>query len=200
MGRPNFEDIHSGEEFNKWYWLKSEMVEICKKTGIQYHGKKFEIRDRIMYALDHEGEVLPTKNKTRTSSFNWANALLTTDTIITDNVSFGPNFRNFMKEQVGKKFICHSQFMKWVRANEGRTLQEAVDMYFELEELRGRSSFRSEIPSHNMFNQYMRDFILDNPGSSVLEARKSWLIKRKRPASNGFIKYERSDLMLKDES
>ena len=200
MARPRFEDIYTGAEFNKWYWLKSEMADICKKTGLPSHGNKFELRDRIMYALDHDGKTLPAKSKTFQSKFDWTRAVLTPDTVITDNITFGPNFRNFMKSHVGKKFTCHSDFMKWVRSNEGKTLQEAVHMYYELEKQKGNSSFRNEIPSHNMFNQYVRDFIDDNPGLSIREARKSWLLKRKRPASDGFIKYERDDLMLKNES
>ena len=84
--------------------------------------------------------------------------------------------------------------MEWVRANEGSTLKEAVDMYFELEKQRRSSSFMSEIPRHNMFNQYVRDFIHDNPGMSIREARKCWLIKRKKRTNDGFVKYEKTDL------
>ncbi|MEM0934180.1 MAG: SAP domain-containing protein, partial [Bacteroidota bacterium] len=46
MQRPDFENIESGQEFNRWYWLKEELIEICKRSGLPSHGRKFDLRDR----------------------------------------------------------------------------------------------------------------------------------------------------------
>ncbi len=71
--RPDFSEISSGAEFNRWYWLKSELVDLCKTTGLPYSGSKFELRDRIMYALDNDGKLLPRVAQQRPQSrFNWA--------------------------------------------------------------------------------------------------------------------------------
>lgn len=101
---------------NSWYWLKEELVAFCKHLGLPYTGGKFALRDRIIYALDHDGQLLPKKAAAKKmSKFNWANASLTLDTVITDNVSVVPNFRNFMQSKIGNKFSCHSDFMDWVK-------------------------------------------------------------------------------------
>ena len=198
MDRPEFENIKSGEEFNKWYWLKEELVDICKRSGLPYTGRKFDLRDRIMYALDHNGKVKPAPVKKKiVSKFNWAKSELTLETTITDNVSFGPNFRRFMKSQVGEKFSCHSDFMDWVKANIGKTLKNAVDEYHRLEKRKENPDFQRKIADNNMFNQYTRDFIKDNPNENLKSARKFWLLKKQRPTKNGFVRYERSDLKLK---
>ena len=47
-----------------------------------------------------------------------------------------------------------------------------------------------------MFNQYMRDFMEDNPTQSLENVRKYWLLKKQRPMKNGFVKYQKSDLNL----
>ena len=120
--RPSFTDLASSDDFLSWYWLKAEMVQYCKEAGLPHSGSKFELRDRIAYALDHDGAVLQQKKPKPTSTFDWAGAELTSNTIITDNVSFGPNFRNFMSDQVGTKFSCHADFMDWVKSNTGKTL------------------------------------------------------------------------------
>lgn len=197
MKRPDFEHIKSGAEFNQWYWLKEEMVEICKQSDLPSNGRKFEIRDRIMFALDNNGKVKPeTQKKKTTSKFNWAKSKLTLETEITDNVSFGPNFRRFMKGQIGDMFSCNSDFMDWVKQNPGKTLENAIEKYYELEKRKENPDFKRKIAENNMFNQYTRDFLQDNPNESIKNVRKFWLLKKQLPMSNGFVKYERSDLKL----
>ncbi|WP_289030313.1 DUF6434 domain-containing protein [uncultured Algoriphagus sp.] len=197
MSRPNFEDIKSGEEFNNWYWLKEEMVAICKKTGLPHTGRKFDLRDRIIYALDQPGKVkhVPKKQKTK-SSFNWVKESLTLETKITDNVSFGPNFRAFMKSQLGDKFSCHSDFMDWMKSNVGKTLQDAIEQYRLFEIRKKDPNFKRSIAESNMYNQYTRDFMKDNPNESLKNLRRCWMLKKQLPTKDGFVRYERSDLEL----
>jgi SAP domain-containing new25 len=59
--RPNIDDISSGEELKKWYWLKAELVTFCKKISFNYSGSKFEILDRIALSLDAGKIVLGEK-------------------------------------------------------------------------------------------------------------------------------------------
>ena len=197
MSRPEFDNIKSGKEFNEWYWLKEEMVKICKRLGLPISGRKFDLRDRIMYALDNGGKLKPKSKKRKVKSkFNWTESELTLDTRITDNISFGPNFRKFMRSHVGKKFSCGSDFMDWMKASEGKTLDDAIAKYFQLEKRKKDSNFERKIEDNNMFNQYTRDFIKDNPGESLANVRKYWFLKKQLPTKNGFVKYERSDLQF----
>lgn len=197
MERPVFEDIKSGKEFNSWYWLKKEMVDICKKAGLPSHGRKFEIRDRIMYAIDHNGEIKPELSKPKPKSkFNWAKSELTLETKITDNISFGPNFRRFMERHIGDQFYCHTDFMEWVKSNEGKCLQDAVDRWNELELRKKDPNFSRKIADNNMYNQYTRDFLKDHPNKTIKDARTYWLRKKLLPMKDGFVKYEPSDLKL----
>ncbi len=197
MNRPDFSNIKSGTEFNHWYWLKEEMIEICKQAGLPVTGRKFDLRDRIMFALDNNGKIKPqSKKKKVLSSFNWSKSQLTLETVITDNISFGPNFRRFMAGQIGNKFQCHSDFMDWVKSNEGKTLEDAVLKWLELESRKDDPSFRRGIADNNMYSQYIRDFLDDNPRQNLKNVRKFWLLKKQLPSEDGFIRYEKSDLDL----
>ena len=197
--RPDFANIESGTEFNNWYWLKEEMVEICKNYTLPSTGRKFELRDRIMFALDNDRKTKPKpKKKTIKSKFNWAKSELTLETKITDSVSFGPNFRSFMKSQLGNKFSCHSDFMDWVKTNEGKTLKDAILEWTKLEYRKKDVSFKRKIAANNMYAQYTRDFLEDNSGKTIKDAKKYWLLKKQLPAKSGFVRYEKSDLTLGD--
>ena len=197
MPRQSFDQIETGKEFNQWYWLKEEMVEICRRSGLPYTGGKFELRDRIMYALDNNGAVLSKAPAARkTSKFNWAKSKLTLSTAITDNVSFGPNFRNFMKSQIGYRFTCHGDFMDWVKCHPGKTLGDAVKAWHDLENRKHDRDFKRDIAQHNMLSQYVRDFLADNQGKTLKDALKCWKLKKSQPTETGFITYSKTDLGL----
>ena len=190
LQRPQFSSISSGAEFNRWYWLKKEMQGICKQLGLPTTGSKFELRDRIMYALDNEGQLLSRKVPTISSRFDWKNEELTPDTLITDNISFGQNLREFMKGHLGKHFSFNTQFMAWAKENPGRSLQEAIDKWQELERQKKDPNYRSAIADHNMYNQYLRDIMDAHPDLSMQEVRKCWERKRRLPTNTGFIRFE----------
>ncbi|MEL6256241.1 MAG: DUF6434 domain-containing protein [Bacteroidota bacterium] len=197
MQRPDFSEITSGEEFNKWYWMKEEMIEICKAAGLPSTGRKFSLRDRIMYALDNGGKVMPDPPKRKpTSKFKWSKEPLSPDTLITDNITFGQNLRRFMEAQIGAHFSFNSDFMDWAKENEGKSLQDAVIKWEELEARKKDPSFRRQIAANNMMNQYFRDFFDENPERSFEDARKAWTLKRRMPMKDGFVRYESPDLDL----
>lgn len=169
------------------------MIDILKRSGLPSGGSKFELRDRIIYALDNNGAIKPKKGIKSKSKFNWAKETLSSETVITDNVSFGPNFRRFMKSEIGHKFQCHSDFMNWVKANTGKTLGDAILKWKELEKRKEDPNFRREIARHNMYAQYIRDFLDDNKKASLELVRKCWMVKKQLPTKNGFVVYEASD-------
>ena len=45
--RPKFEKITSFDEFNKYYWYREEISQICKSLGLEYRGTKQELNHII---------------------------------------------------------------------------------------------------------------------------------------------------------
>ncbi|QLG44844.1 hypothetical protein HYG79_05585 [Costertonia aggregata] len=43
-----------------------------------------------------------------------------------------------MKSRIGTKFSCHGDFMHRVRKNEGKTLEDAIAIWHELEDRKKR--------------------------------------------------------------
>ena len=41
--RPKFDKITSFDEFNKYYWYREELSQICKSLGLEYRGTKQEL-------------------------------------------------------------------------------------------------------------------------------------------------------------
>ncbi len=45
--RPEFDKITSFDEFNKYYWYREEISQICKSLGLEYKGTKQELNHII---------------------------------------------------------------------------------------------------------------------------------------------------------
>ncbi|NRA28814.1 MAG: hypothetical protein HRU11_01025 [Parvularculaceae bacterium] len=193
--RPTFSPSMTGEAFLRWYWPVAELKAACEALGVSPHGLKADLRVRVAHALDHPGEApAAAAKKPKKSTFKWSQERLTRDTVITDNISFGPKVRGFFKEQIGAKFVCHSDFMDWVRSSEGATLGDAIDAWWMLEQRKDDPSFRRDIAACNNYLRYLRDLRDAHPELSLDEAKACWDEKKIRPAQDGFVVYEPSDL------
>jgi hypothetical protein len=178
--RPNIEDCSSALEFSRWYYLKSELVDFAKVNKIPFTGAKFDIAARIAAVLD--GDPIPiNKPRKKTSRFDWANSELSHRTLITDNISFGPNVRGFFSKHIGPSFVCNSDFMDWMREHSGSSLSEAFDTWKALEERKADPNFQTRIRSHNQYNQFTRDILAANPALKLADVRQIWKAKRALP-------------------
>ncbi len=190
--RPPVDAVLSRMEFERWYWPVDMLREFCARLDVSKTGNKKELRERV--ALAFHGETQKASRSGKRSTGEWSTKSLSLDTTITDDVSFGPNFRAYFKEQIGKKFVCHSDFMGWVRNNVGATLGDAVHAWNILESRKADPEFRREIAASNNFLQYLRDIRDANPTLSLEEAKRCWDAKKIRPAKHGRVIYEATDL------
>ena len=184
-------------ELKRWYWLKQELVDYCKRTQLSYVGTKFEILERIAVALDKgiaETEKTTSKKKP-TSKFIWSKSTLRLDTVITDTYTNGPNTRKFFKHHCSDKFHFSIPFMDFMKNNCGKTLQDAINEWQRLNEQSKDKNFKNEISASNQYNKYIRDFFADNPDLTIEQARHYWKLKRSLPL--GKHVYEKEDLKLR---
>lgn len=189
--RPLFEELTDAEDFDNWYWMKEELVAFCKASGIPYSGSKNELRQRIMDQMNGVEITVKTVKKPQ-SHFDWARETITLETILTDSVTFGTNFRGFLKKHI-TGFVCSAEFMDWVKKNAGKTVEDAITKYPEImaDKKKGIMIDKSD---HNVLNAYVDAFMKANPQHSGKDAMKCWLKKKFYPAKKGLVKYEKSDL------
>ncbi|MEM6464452.1 MAG: DUF6434 domain-containing protein [Pseudomonadota bacterium] len=184
----------SRAEFERWYWPVASLQQFCEALGLPASGLKDELRKRVARRLEGEEAETTPRRRLAKSRFNWSSSSLTPETPITDNISFGPNVRGFFKRTIGSGFVCHGDFMAWVKANAGRTLNDAVEAWWMLEARKDDPAFRREIAACNNYLQYLRDFRDANPALDIDQAKTCWDAKKIRPARDGRVEYEVEDL------
>ena len=198
--RPKIEDITTGTELKRWYWLKSELVAHARSVGVKATSGKFVILERIAHFLDTGERAYPgDKRQSVRSKFDWHSEDLTSETVITDSYKNTQNVRRYFKEAVGPQFKFNIAFMEWMRTNKGKTLADACTAYRAIREQEQTPGFRSKIKEHNQFNQYTRDFLADNPDLTMDDVRKVWVLKVQLPSETGRHVYSPDDLKLVED-
>ena len=188
--RPKISKNLTYKQFTDYYWMKSEMQELCRLFGLNATGSKQDIKMKIeKFYL--RGEIPEKKKKKKIESkFDWMNAKLTKSTVITDNYRSSQNVRNFFKSVVGEKFHFSVELLQYMRKSAGKTLEDAVSEYRKIEK-RKKSGKLTKISLSCEYNQYIRDFFADNPGKTFKQAVICWNMKKRLP---GYRKYSKSDL------
>ena len=193
MVKPKLGKTISINDFRNYYWLKMELIDFCRETGIKRGGGKIEIADRILKYLE-TGEIIPKSEKEQTkSNFDWNNETLDVDTLITDNYKNTENVRAFFGKAIGRHFKFNVEFMNWMKSNAGKTLGDSVEKWKEIIEKKKDSTYKTEIAPQFEYNTYIRDFLANNPELSTKDAIESWKIKREKPEKK---KYNKSDLVF----
>ena len=195
--KPQIEDIQTGAELKRWYWLKSDLAADAKRRGIKSSGAKFEILDRLAHFLDTGQTDKPApKARIKRSKFDWHTEALVPETLLTNSYKNTQNVRRFFASHLGSGFKFNIEFMAWLKSNEGKTLGEACAEFRAMKQREADPNFQSKIEPHNQFNQYTRDFLAKNPHLGMDDLRRIWALKIALPSDTGRHVYEPSDLDL----
>jgi len=191
--RPQLNKQISLEDFNTHYWLRSELIEFCKKEKLPSTGGKITIVKIINFYLQ-TGQVLQPeikKAKTINSKFDWHSEPLSLDTIITDSYKNTQNVRRFFLKEIGNHFSFNITFMSWFKENAGKTLRDAIPAWRNIHEQKNGKNAKLKIAPQFEFNTYVHDFLADNPDKVLKDAIICW--KEKRQLKEAKI-YKRADL------
>ena len=107
--RPKLEKGLDSEIFREYYYLKDELVEFCRKEGLQTTGGKIEITNRIAHYLK-TGERLVSKKTHSQSTSHIRN--ITLDSKIEPNFKCTEKHRAFFKQKIGEGFKFNVVFQK----------------------------------------------------------------------------------------
>jgi len=195
--RPKIARIDSGKDLKRWYWLKDELASHAKILGIKATGAKFDILARMAHFLDTGERVWPGDKKNPVKSqFDWHASPLTLQTVITDSYKNSQNVRRFFKAQLGGNFKFTIGFMDWIKANQGKTLADAVAEFRAQKAAANVPGYKTAIKPHNQFNQYTRDILAHCPKMSMADVRRIWELKRARSSKDGRHVFAPEDLKL----
>jgi hypothetical protein len=179
----------SKKELYDTYFLKEDLIKLCRKYNLPANGSKENLLEYIGNFIENKPvEKIRVKQKIENNSFEPS-----LEKFIDENYSNNEIHRTFFKKTIGKHFKFNVTFMKWMGKNKGKkTYKEAIEMHNKilLDKKHGK---KTEIGKQFEYNQYTRDFFEDNPELNREECIKCWNYKKKQ---KGKHKYEKEDIKL----
>jgi hypothetical protein len=190
--RPELNKNISVEDFEDFYWLKSELVKFCREVSISSGGGKIEIANRISKFLK-TGEI--PKIKTKKTKRIIQKIPKSINDVIPEEYTSSQLFREYFKSIIGPHFHFTAYMMKFIKEHPKITFKEYVDEWQTEYGRRKDAKYKSKIMKSCEYNQYIRDFFKDNPEKTLREAIKYWKIKKTKRGDN---KYSKKDLKSKN--
>ena len=160
--RPSFKDIESFDEFNKYYWYREELSQICKSLGLEYRCTKKELNYIIeQYFKGNKVEKYLSKSKKSQSED------ITLETpLLNCGFSFNQKFRDYFSAVTGVspfKFNADmaTAWRKVKRDNDiNFTIQDMIKIYY------GESDYAKYDNSACQWNQFLKDFCADESSNN----------------------------------
>lgn len=168
--RPKPAEVVDERALRRWYWLKSELVEIARAEHISTAGGKLELTERI--AAHFSGRALPPTWKE--SSGDFLPLVLTPDTVIESGQRCTQTLRGWMRSRIGPAFSFDAATRASVRAG-GITLRDLEQLW---QEPRPRAS---EPAAQFELNRFSRSWHSAHPGRSHAAMLAAWKSHRSLP-------------------
>ena len=155
--RPKFEKITSFDEFNKYYWYREEISQICKSLGLEYRGTKQELNHIIEQYFKGNLIKKSSINNTKKQVGN-----ITLDTPLLEcGFSFNAKFREYFSTLTGISPFKFTADM----ATAWRKVKSEKNIKFTIEDLLkvyyGKSDYAKYDNSVCQWNQFLKDFCAD---------------------------------------
>ena len=155
--RVDFSDIKSFEEFNRYYWYREELSQICKSLGLEYRVTKQELNHIIeQYFSGNKIEKFIRKvNKKQ------AEAITLNASLLECGFSFNQKFREYFSVVTGVEPFKFNADM----ATAWRKVKAENDLNFTIQDMLkvyyGESDYAKYDHSVCQWNQFLKDFSSD---------------------------------------
>ena len=160
--RPSFKDIESFEEFNKYYWYREELSQICKSLGLEYRCTKKELN----YIIEQYFKGNRIEKSTRKVNKKYAEVISLNTPLLECGFSFNQKFRDYFSAVTGVipfKFNADmaTAWRKVKRDNDiNFTIQDMIKTYY------GESDYAKYDNSACQWNQFLKDFCADESSNN----------------------------------
>ena len=155
--RADFINIKSFEEFNRYYWYREELLQICKSLGLEYRGTKQELNHIIEQYF--KGNII--EKSVRKVNKKQVKAITLNTPLLECGFSFNQKFREYFSVVIGIdpfKFNANmATAWRKVKAENDLnfTIQDMLKVYY------GESDYAKYDHSVCQWNQFLKDFCSD---------------------------------------
>ena len=155
--RADFINIKSFEEFNRYYWYRKELSQICKSLGLEYRGTKQELN----HIIEQYFKRNRIEKSVRKVNKKQAEAITLNTPLLECGFSFNQKFREYFSIVTGVDPFKFNADMAtaWRKVKAENdinfTIQDMLKVYY------GESDYAKYDHSVCQWNQFLKDFCSD---------------------------------------
>ena len=169
--RPALDDVRTEDDLRRWYWLRSELVELARRVGTTASGSKVELTERLAATLAGR----PTEPAPRRTTTTQLAGPLDGSTVIPAGQRCSQELRAWFTEAIGPGFRFDGPMRAFVSAG-GATLDQAVEHWH-----RTRDRERADIAPQFEYNRFTRDWRAAHPDGDRAVLLAAWWAHRSAP-------------------
>lgn len=155
--RADFSNIKSFEEFNRYYWYREELSQICKSLGLEYRGTKQELN----HIIEQYFKGNRIEKSIRKVNKRQAEAITLNTPLLECGFSFNQKFREYFSVVTGVDPFKFNADM----ATAWRKVKAENDLNFTIQDMLkvyyGESDYAKYDHSVCQWNQFLKDFCSD---------------------------------------
>lgn len=166
------------EVFLDNYWLRSELAQFCRDTGLSSTGSKADLTNRIAAMLGRK-EIPLSAHKPRNGKMP---DRLTLDSVIGAGWRCSAAMRAVIAEHLGQQIRFDALLRDLIHRGEGRTVREIAAEWQGAEK-----NAPQEIAPQFEYNRFVRAYRQANAGAAHREVVAAWHEYRALPRSERMI-------------
>ena len=155
--RADFSNIKSFEEFNRYYWYREELSQICKSLGLEYRGTKQELN----HIIEQYFKGNRIEKSVRKVNKRQAEAITLNTPLLECGFSFNQKFREYFSVVTGVDPFKFNADM----ATAWRKVKAENDLNFTIQDMLkvyyGGLDYAKYDHSVCQWNQFLKDFCSD---------------------------------------
>ena len=155
--RADFINIKSFEEFNRYYWYREELSQICKSLGLEYRSTKQELN----HIIEQYFKGNRIEKSVRKVNKKQAEAITLNTPLLECGFSFNQKFREYFSVVTGVDPFKFNADM----ATAWRKVKAENDLNFTIQDMLkvyyGESDYAKYNHSVCQWNQFLKDFCSD---------------------------------------
>lgn len=173
--KPVLDEYMSVFRFRRQSFLKEDLVEFCRKYGLETTGSREELADRIdHYLRKAHPKPLPK---------------IRLDSIIGKTKASEEDLRQFYQEYIGEDFLFYQKLRDWLNEHPDCMYLESLEAYYRIYHV--AKNHKNRLEKLAEYKEYLNDFLQDNPDKHLGHAATCWIMKKQRDSSK---EYKREDL------
>ena len=155
--RPDFREIKSFEEFNRYYWYREELSQICKSLGLEYRSTKQELN----HIIEQYFKGIRVEKSLKKTNKNQIEIITLNAPLLECGFSFNQRFRDYFSAVTAVTPFKFNADM----ATAWRKVKAENDLNFTIYDMLkvyyGVSDYAKYDNSACQWNQFLKDFCLD---------------------------------------